>query len=159
MRPPAGYAARPVTDRDLDDVVALVHAAQLASRGATEDVREFLEWFWHNPRVDPARDTVLVTAGEDLAAYGDVMWDPASPAPLGGGGVVHPLHRGRGIGTAIVRWTLDAAQARGAPGVRHWGVYVGDLAARALFEAIGFWHVRNSYTMARALALEFATGG
>jgi mycothiol synthase len=148
---PAGYAARPATDADLDAVVALVHAAQLASMGATEDVREYLEWIWHVPHVDPVRDIVLVTAGEELAGYGDAVWDPASPGPLGGGGAVHPLHRGRGIGTAIVRWTQDVAEERGAPGVRHGGVYIGDAAARALFEANGFSHVRNSYTMARGL--------
>jgi mycothiol synthase len=148
---PAGYAARPVTDADLDGVVALVHAAQFASMGVTEDVREDLEWFWHVPHVDLSRDTVLVTAGEDLAGYGDALWDPASPGPLAGGGTVHPSHRGRGIGTAIVRWTQDLAETRGAPGLRHGGVYIGDTHARALLEALGFSHVRNSYTMERTL--------
>jgi mycothiol synthase len=151
VRLPAGYSSRPATEADLDAVVALVQAAQLASMGATEHVREELAWFWHLPYVDLARDTVVAEAGEDLAGYGDVLWDPASPGPLVGSGAVHPSHRERGIGTAIVRWTGDAAQERGAPGVRHFGVHVGDIAARALLEANGFSHVRNSYTMVRAL--------
>jgi mycothiol synthase len=94
---------------------------------------------------------VLMTAGDDLAGYGSAVWDPASPGPLSGSGVVHPSHRGRGIGTAILRWTQEASEARGTPGLRHDGVYVGDTAARALFETTGFSHVRNSYTMARPL--------
>lgn len=151
MNLPAGYGSRPATLADLDAVVVLVQAAQVASMGATENVREDLAWFWHLPHVDLTRDTVLVTAGEEIAGYGDALWDRASQGPLGASGTVHPSHRGRGIGTAIVRWTRDAAGQRGAPGVRHGGVYVGDSAARALLEANGFSHVRNSYTMARAL--------
>ena len=151
MRLPAGYASRPATSADLDAVVALVEAAQLASMGATDNVREELSWYWHLPYVDLVRDTVVVEAGEDLAGYGDVLWNPASPGPLEATGAVHPSHRGRGIGVAIVRWTGEAARDRGAPGVRHSGVYVGDTGARALLEANGFSHVRSSYTMARAL--------
>ena len=151
MNLPDGYGQRPVTDGDLDAVVTLVQAAQLASMGATEDVREYLRWIWHVPHVDPTRDTVLVTAGEDLAGYGDAVWDPESPGPLSGGGAVHPSHRDRGIGTALVRWAQDLARVRGAPGIRVGGVYVGDTAARALLKSNGFSHVRNSYTMARSL--------
>jgi mycothiol synthase len=151
VRLPAGYAARPATDADLDAVVTLEHAAQLASMGATEDVREYLSWIWHVPHVDPARDTVLVAVGETFVGYGEAFWDPASPGPVNGGGAVHPEHRGRGIGAAILRWTQDVAAARGAPGLRHGGVHAGDTAARALFQSHGFSHVRNSYTMARAL--------
>lgn len=151
MNLPAGYAARPATDGDLDTVVALLHEAQLATMGATEDVREFLRWIWHVPYVDLLRDTVLVTVSGNVAGYGDAVWDPASPGPLSGAGVVHPAHRGRGIGTAIVHWMQDLARSRGAPGVRQGGVYVGDTAARALLEGHGFSHVRNSFTMARML--------
>lgn len=151
MRLPAGYTARPAVENDLDAVVALVEAAQLASMGATENVREELAWFWHLAHVDLTRDTVVVAAGDVLAGYGDALWDPASPGPLVGSGAVDPSHRGRGIGTAIARWTRDAAHERGAPGARHGGVHVGDTAAQALLEANGFTHVRSSYTMARAL--------
>jgi mycothiol synthase len=148
---PAGYAARPATDADLEAVVVLVEGAQRASMGATENAREYLEWIWRVPHVDVARDTVLVAAGDELAGYGEAIWDPASPGPLSAEGVVHPSHRGRGIGTALLGWTREATAARGAPGLRHGGVYIGDAASRALFRANGFSHVRNFYTMARAL--------
>jgi mycothiol synthase len=149
---PAGYAARPATDADLDAVVTLAEAAQVASMGAAENVREYLAWIWHVPYVDLARDTLLVTSGEDLAAYGEALWDPESPGhPLWAEGSVHPGHRGRGIGAAVLRWTCEAARSRGTPGVRHSAVPARDTDARALFVANGFSHVRNAYTMVRPL--------
>jgi mycothiol synthase len=148
---PAGYTSRPATADDLDAVVALVETVQVAGMGAAENARDELTWFWHLPHVDLVRDTVMVEAGGNLAGYGDALWNPASPGPLVGSGAVHPSHRGRGIGTAIARWTQEAARARGAPGVRHFAVYVGDTGAQTLLEATGFWHVRNSYTMGRTL--------
>jgi mycothiol synthase len=148
---PAGYTSRPAVADDLDAVVALVETVQVDTMGSVENARDELTWFWHLPHVDLARDTVLVEAGGNLAGYGDALWDPASPGPLVGSGAVHPSHRGRGIGTAIARWTQEAGRERGAPGVRHFAVYVEDTAAQALLEAAGFWHVRNSYTMGRTL--------
>jgi mycothiol synthase len=148
---PAGYRSRPATHADLDAVVALIHAAQLAVMGETDDVREFLSWIWRVPYVEVARDTLLVTAGQELVGYADAYWDPAAPGPLWGGGSVHPSYRDRGIGTSLLRWTVEAAEARGAAGVRHGSVHARDLAARALFEANGFTHVRNSYRMACSL--------
>jgi mycothiol synthase len=148
---PAGYSARPATEGDLDAAVALLEADQLAGMGATDNVREEIVWLWHLGYVDLARDTVVVTAGEELAAYGDALWDPAAPGPLAGRGAVHPDHLGRGIGASLVAWTRDAARERGAPGLRHNGVEAGNAAARALLEANGFAHVRDFYTMVRAL--------
>jgi mycothiol synthase len=148
---PAGYEARPATQDDLDAVVALLEADQLAGMGETDNVREEIVWLWPLAYVDLARDTVVVTAGEELAAYGDALWDPATPGPLAGRGAVHPAHLGRGIGASLVGWTRDLAPARGAPGLRHNGVDAGNAAARALLEANGFRHVRDFYTMVRSL--------
>jgi GNAT superfamily N-acetyltransferase len=148
---PAGFSARPATEADLDAVVALLDAVQLDVMGDTEDVREYLEWIWHIPYVDLARDTVLVSDGEDLVGYGEAYWDPATGGPLTAGGSVRPSHRGRGIGAAILQRNLELARTRGAPGLRHPGVYVEDRYSHAFLEANGFAHVRNFYTMALAL--------
>jgi mycothiol synthase len=148
---PAGYASRPATEGDLDAVVALLEADQLAGMGETDNVREEIVWLWPLAYVDLARDTTVVTAGDELAAYADALWDPASPGPLAGRGAVHPAHLGRGIGASLVGWTREVARERGAPGLRHNGVDAGNAAARTLLEASGFHHVRDFYTMARAL--------
>jgi mycothiol synthase len=148
---PAGFSSRPATDADLDAVVELVEAVQLEVMGATEDTREYLEWIWHVPYVDLARDTMLVSAGADLVGYAETFWDPSSSGPMSVGGVVRPSHRGRGIGTAILRRNQEIARTRGVTALRHPGVHVADLTARAFLEANGFTHVRNFYTMALAL--------
>ena len=84
------------------------------------------EWIWHVPYVDLARDTLLVSAGEELAGYGEAIWDPSSPGPMSVGGVVRPSHRGSGIGTAILRRNQEIAGTRGVTGLRHRGVHVAD---------------------------------
>nr|MDP9328756.1 hypothetical protein [Actinomycetota bacterium] len=89
MNLPAGYTSRPAAADDLDAVVALVETVQVDSMGAAEHARDELTWFWHLPHVDLPRDTVMVEAGGNLAGYGDALWDPASPGPLVGSGVVH----------------------------------------------------------------------
>ena len=151
MKLPAGYAARPATHGDLDAVVDLIEAAQLDVMGDTEDVREYLQWVWHVPYVDLARDTRLVSAGADLVGYAEAFWDPSSSGPMSVGGVVRPSHRGNGIGAAILRRNQEIARTRGVTALRHPGVHVADLTARAFLEANGFAHVRNFYTMALAL--------
>ena len=151
MNLPAGFSSRPATEADLDAVVALIEAAQRDVMGDTEDVREYVEWIWHVPHVDLGRDTLLVSDGSEVVGYGEAFWDPASPGPMYVGGAVRPSHRTRGIGTAILERNRELVRERGAPGLRHPGVYVGDLTARAFLEANGFAHVRNFYTMALAL--------
>ena len=151
MNLPAGFSSRPATEADLDPVVALLDDVQLDVMGETEDVREYLQWIWHVPYVDLARDTVLVGEGSDLVGYGESFWDPATGGPMHVGGAVRPSHRGRGIGTAILRRNVEMAETRSASGIRHPGVFVADGSARALLEANGFVHVRNFYTMALAL--------
>lgn len=151
MKLPAGTSSRPATEADLDAVVALLDAVQLEVMGDTEDIREYLAWIWHVPYVDLTRDTVLVSDGPDLVGYGEAFWDHSSGGPMSVVGAVRPSHRGRGIGTAILARNRELGQDRGVAGLRHPGVYVGDLTARALLEANGFAHVRNFYTMALAL--------
>jgi mycothiol synthase len=148
---PAGYSSRPATDADLDAVVGLVEAVELDVMGDTENVREYLEWIWHVPYVDLARDTMLVSAGPDLVGYAEAFWDEASSGPMSVGGSVRPSHRGKGIGTAILQRNQEIARTRGVTALRHPGVHVADVSARAFLEANGFVHVRNFYTMALAL--------
>ena len=154
MKLPAGLSSHPGTEADLDAVVALLDDVQLDVMGDTEDVREYLDWMWHVPYVDVARDVVLVRDGADLVGYAEAYWDPSSGGPMHAGGAVRPSHRGRGVGTAIVRRSREIATMRAAPGIRHPGVFATDTAAQALLEANGFVHVRNFYTMALALPSE-----
>ena len=113
---------------------------------------------------DPQARNLLLTVGPALAGYAHVdpagpaspAANPASPAanpadPDEGPAaelVIHPDHRGRGLGLALARALL--AEAAPHP-VRVWAH--GDLpAARALAARAGFSRIRSLWTMHRPLA-------
>ena len=92
------------------------------------------------------RDLVLTTAQGEMAGYAHV--DANTPArDLSGELVIHPRHRGHGLGLALVR-ALIAAAADTSPLWAH-----GDLpAAAALARAAGFERFRALWQMRRPLA-------
>lgn len=96
---------------------------------------------------DPrARNVLLTTAGQ-LTGYAHL--DPTDPVEGPSGElVIHPAHRGRGQGRALVEALL--AEADGHP-LRLWAH--GDFpAAGRLAEAAGFERIRALWQMDRALA-------
>jgi mycothiol synthase len=98
---------------------------------------------------------LLLTAGGTVAGYAHL--DPADEAGAGdtsGELVVHPAHRRRGHGTALIEaLTAGSAGAAGAAGhgIRLWAH--GDLAAAAaLAQSAGFTRVRALWQMRMSLA-------
>jgi len=119
-----------------------------------------------DPAIDASRDTIAVEAEDGtLVAVGQVM----SPALRSDGsvradfvGLVHPGHRGRGIGGALLGWLErragEAASER-YPGASvrrqtHVGAQLGD--ARALLEANGYRAVRHFHALGRRLDADAA---
>lgn len=152
---------RPLTR---DDVVALA-----ALRNLVEDVdgthqpmdADQLAEVFDQPRFDPARDTVSAWDGDRLVASGivgvrDELVD--GRALVGLDGVVHPDHRGRGLGVALLRAQerlgADLA-ARRFPGepvrLRTSGGLPGS-AAQRLLEQEGYVPGNRFVTMAVDLA-------
>ena len=134
---PAGYTARPLSYADAQAVTDLIAACERADVGKVEIVIEDVEGDWARPSYEPARDGVLV-----LAADGT----PAAVAEVSKGSradvAVHPDHRGRGIGSALLAWTFDQARAAGGTTVGQT-VLDAKTDARALFEQAGM-HQRYS---------------
>jgi len=114
-----------------------------------------------DPAIDPSRDTIAVEDEDGtLVAVGQVM----SPALRSDGsvradfvGLVHPGHRGRGIGGALLdrleRRAGEAASER-YPGASvrrqtHVGAQLGD--ARALLEANGYRATRYFHALGHRL--------
>lgn len=104
---PRGLTARPATMADAGVVTDLVMACEDADDSEVMTDHEDVPSEWSRPSFDPSRDVLLVFEGEALVAYAEVhgarwAW-----------GSVHPDHRGRGIGSALVEWTEAHARREG----------------------------------------------
>ena len=142
---PAGYGLRAPTPDDADGV-----AIVLADAGQTVLDADFLRDEWSRVGFDLATDAWVVADGEGtIVAYGQALRD--EPSIVEGWGVVHPKHRGRGIGVSLMNRIEERAPAlvAGLPSVRfRHAIDAGDGAAAAMLRARGlrpvrhFWHMR-----------------
>jgi mycothiol synthase len=171
IAPPAGYTVRPATWDDLAVVVELFQQADLVDWGAVDVTETVIRHDWEDPNVDLATDTWLV---REVAPA-----DPSASTPVGyalllavdahrqlhAWGVVHPSHRGRGLGSYL----LDQMSARGAEHVSlappdgevvlRPGVAGPDDPAHRLVESRGFRPVRHFWRMERDLTDDLAGPG
>jgi mycothiol synthase len=139
-----------LTPAQVTGVLDLAEAATAADSVAplSEHVLLHLRYDAAGPGADPApgRDLVLTVNGE-IAGY--AYLDSPGPADVEVTGelVIHPRHRGHGLGLALVRELI--AQA-GGHRLRLWAH--GDLPAAArLARAAGFDRVRALWQMRRSL--------
>jgi mycothiol synthase len=154
---PAGVRARPVTAEDLDAVVSLFETYDREVVGDVEPRREFLSWIWGRPYIDLARDTTLVTGADGPIGYAQAVHDPAGGGPVFGVGVVHPDHRGRGLGTWLLGWIEDV-RGRVAPSeLVRIAVPAADAGAASLLASRGCRQVRTSWDLTRGLDTDLPT--
>ena len=134
---PGGLAARSATRRDVDAIFALVTSCEVADNGVGEvhpsDIAQAFD-------LAPSDGVILVV--DD--AGGIMAW--ASVADGRADVDVHPDHRGRGIGAALIGWTEERARASGRTRVRQI-VTDADIAARRLFEMHGYAAVQTSWIL------------
>ena len=146
-----GFEVGPARERDLDDVVRLLEAADQALDLPTEPMREELLWTWHLPTTNLDRDTRILRDTETVIAYGEAIWKhPEEGGPLGLFVRVHPDYRGAGIGTSLTTWGQRLAYERGAEGVRAFAAD-RDASAQDLLRSRGYVQVRSSFTMRKDL--------
>jgi len=107
---PAGYQSRPATLDDVDTVDRFFREVDQALFGSAESSRGWVEESWRSDWVDLPTMTLLVfSADGGVAATADLeAIDPAKE--IGAFARVHPGHRGRGLGTAVLGWTESAAR-------------------------------------------------
>lgn len=99
---PTGLVARPAHDDELGVVTGMLRAAEQLDRGRADLTIDDIASMWRTPGFDLERHTCTVWDGDSLVAYADFdRRDRAEAA-------VHPAHRGRGIGAALVAWTERA---------------------------------------------------
>jgi mycothiol synthase len=157
---PAAYSFRAPTQRDLEPAAAVLIADQLDDVGEVVLDANFLRNRWRRDGFDLARDAWLaVEPAGTVVGYAQATLD--EPGVVESLGVVHPAHRGRGIGTAL----LDRIEARAAervagvpsPRFRH-SINGSDAAAAAMLEARGLRPVRHFWHMQIELPAPIETG-
>src|SRR5439155_9430226 len=134
-----GYANRPATGADFDAVVAVIQAADLADLGELDYTEEFLRHEWSFPQLELSTDTWLIERDGEVCAYAWLMARDEH-RQMDGWGVVHPEHRGRGLGAELIDRVVTRARGHAAlaPGtdeaVVRWGVIGPDTVAHELVE-------------------------
>jgi mycothiol synthase len=148
---PGSLETGPARERDLDDVVRVLEAADRALGLPPEPIREELTWIWHLPTSDLERDTRILRDGDSVIAYGEAIWKhPDEGGPLDLSVRVHPDYRGAGIGSWLLSWGERLAGDRGSDGVRAFAAD-RDASAQDLLRSRGYVRVRSGFTMRKNL--------
>ena len=132
---PPGLTVRGATYSDIGPVAALLGASEEFDAGEPSVTVEDVESEWMLPGFDPAVDVLLVFDRDRVVASAEVPGWRAEAT-------VHPDARGRGIGTAILRWIERRALERAEAGTE---VRVGQTVVDTSVDAISLF-VRHGYT-------------
>jgi ribosomal protein S18 acetylase RimI-like enzyme len=145
---PAGYAARRPCGDDLDEVVALSAAADMAVAGETCVSADDLRAEWGRPRFDLNRNAWLVVAGDGRVAAHVWVFDAADHTAIDGQLLVHPDHQWRGLEAPLLDWIERFAAVPAAAAAAGRRVTLGVWCDRRdrrgeLFRDAGFVHARS----------------
>jgi mycothiol synthase len=128
---PAGYTTRPATLADVPAIRDLVAACQHQLYGRAETDLDGVAADLSRPGLDPALDSRLVHGpAAELAAWAWVNRRSEID--------VHPDHRGRGLGGALLDWAEARARETGAEQLVQTNVPDQDRAAGALLRSRGY---------------------
>jgi mycothiol synthase len=154
MDVPAGFEIRAPTTEDLEAVADVLIADELDVAGQPVLGEEFIREVWSRTGFDLAADALVVTDhGGTIVAYGQIRREESNI--VGSWGVVHPEHRGRGIGPSL----FDRIEARasellaGVPSPQfRTSINAVDGAAAEMLRVRGlrpvrhFWHMQIDLT-------------
>ena len=145
---PDGYVLRAPTPDDRPAVAAVLIADELDDVGQSTLGEAFVEAEWTRAGFDPAVDAwVVADADGSVVGYSQVRLD--SPELAQSWGVVHPEHRGRGIGSALIGRIEDHARELADPRpsrLRH-ATNANDRGISAILAGRGFEPVRHFWHM------------
>jgi GNAT superfamily N-acetyltransferase len=152
---PAGYTARNGSIEDYKIVFDLLNTYSQHLNGCDDLIDpELLRLDWLNDGFKPESDIRIIFAPDaQLAAFVECWTNQEPPVHPWIFGCVHPAYWGKGIGSHIVTWAEDRAHAaldicepdlRVAP---RTGTIAHNKDGLALFEALGWKHIRSFYRM------------
>jgi GNAT superfamily N-acetyltransferase len=127
---PDRLTSRPASREDVGPITQLIAACERDLDGVAEIDPGDVEMSFGRAGYDPALDCVLVHGGDELVGWAEVHRTRAEAD-------VHPGHRGRGIGTALLGWTERRARGTGQPSVGQM-VTDANAAAADLFRDRGY---------------------
>lgn len=148
-RLPDRYSIRAPTNADAETIVHLIRACELADEGDAELTLDNLQGSWERPNFNLTTDAWLITnADGGAAAYADA-WERIPGELYNADGYVHPEHRGRGLGAALIGLFQARATelAAGRPASLQTIVFHPIGEARRLLESRGFEPNRHFWRM------------
>jgi mycothiol synthase len=128
----------PVPD-DAAAVIAVINERELVDRGSTGVTVEMLQAHWSEREIELATDGLLAVAGGRVVGYALSTRDREFVS-------VAPDCCGRGIGSALLRWTMARSRARGAL-VHRQILGSGNADAAALLRGAGYKRIRSHHRM------------
>jgi len=146
---PAGFTVRAAAADDLEAVAAVFAADDIDDVGEVVLDADFIGSAWNRSGFDLATDAwVVVDDAGTIVGYAHAMRD--RPDVVDSWGLVHPTHRGQGLGPVL----LDGIEGRagqllaGVPDAKfRQSVNAGDRAAAAMLQARGLGLVRHFWHM------------
>lgn len=145
-RLPAGYRSRAATVADVPAIHALVTAAEEARYGRAETDADTIAADLARPGLDLVADTAL--AYDETGALAGRAWvNRRSEVD------VHPAHRGRGLGAALLDWVDERARRTGTAQVVQT-VPDDDAEAVALVRSRGYAPMVTAWLLGIALPAE-----
>jgi mycothiol synthase len=141
---PDGCTHRPPSPDDASGVYELYALCESLFQGEPDVEPDDIVADWRRPSFDLAADAVLVLDDGRIVAEGEVFMGRRAEV------AVHPDARGRGIGTALLRWTQARARELGSALVGQT-TNDEDRAARNLFRASGYEPMWTSWMLSYAI--------
>jgi mycothiol synthase len=151
--PPSGYTLRSATQADLTEVVAFLRLCDVHDWGEPDTMEAQIAFEWGLPDMDLPRDAWIVHGDDGVIAAYTWILGRDEHRRLDGWGAVHPEHRGRGLGTYLLRLRQHLEEVHaglapdGAPVTSYFGTIAPDLGARELAERFGYREVRHFWQM------------
>jgi mycothiol synthase len=154
---PPGYTQRPAGEADIDAVTELLRAFDIADFGEPDTPRDEITETFVSPFTDSELDTRLIIGADGSAAGWGALQSITPTTSQDYFARVHPDHRGRGLGSALVDWGEARARERLHVGERSRFLATTsstDEAGRALMEVKELRHARSFWHMERPLGPE-----